>query len=113
VPERRRWDEVASLEQQRLAGVLGERIGEAVTEVEPGGMAAALPKSRYAARAIRAWCSVTGATMILATSRSTSNRRLATGSRLPSMTTAASSEALLCYLARTIAARIVGLGGYL
>ena len=31
----------SSLEQQRLAGFLGERVGEAIAQVEPGGMAGA------------------------------------------------------------------------
>ena len=34
-------DEVLALEEQRLAGRLRQRIGKAVADVEPGGMAAA------------------------------------------------------------------------
>ncbi len=68
-------------------------------------MTTALAEVAVCARAIRACCSVTGATTILATSTSWSNWRLATGSRLPSMTAAASSQ-FAAEICRSVASSI-------
>jgi len=56
-----RLREVAALEEQRLARVLRERVGEAVAEVETCGMNA-LPKRMNARRAAFACAVVTSTT---------------------------------------------------
>ena len=84
--------ELVAFEQQRFTCGLCKRIGKAIAEIQLGGMTAAFAEISIASRAIRAWGSVTGSMMMCASLIRSSNRRLATGARLASMMTAASTK---------------------
>jgi hypothetical protein len=86
--------EIVAFEQQRFTCKLCERIGKAIAKIQLGRMAAAITEIAIGlpCNSSLRFGSVTGSMMICASLINSSNRRLATGSRLASMMTAASTK---------------------
>ncbi len=84
--------EVIALKEQSLAAVSGQGVGEAVAEIGPRRMTAALAEVPIRLTGTRAYLGVTGSIAIRAAAIRSSSRPPSTGSRFASTTMHNSKE---------------------